>query len=227
VALPLLDCARMRGASAWAVFASGILTVMFASGAWSSGQSAVGTVGPPASTPPTLVTFGAGHHRIGPSLAPGRYFSNPSIGCYFERQAGNAPTHTKAIAFDLISFDAEQWVVDITATDFAFQATAECGIWSNHPRGGSRASLPPGMWVVPAQVRPGTYRTSASPGCYWERVRDYTGSAASVIARELIATSVELFVTVRPTDGGYTTNASCGTWTATNESPSSPPPIPQ
>lgn len=59
---------------------------------------------------------------------------------------------------------------------------------------------------------PGTYRVGPSgEGCYWERLRGFSGAASEIIANDL---SVDpMVVTVKPTDAGFRVSG-CSTWTA-------------
>jgi len=179
---------------------------------------------PPATGPPTapspvpdpappLVTFGPGRHRVGSEIAPGRYFSGPGSGCYWERQSGTGGTAAETVAFGYIGFDAAQWIIDIRPTDHAFAPNDACGTWSSRAREGSQAAIAPGMWLVGTQIRPGMYTSSVSVGCYWERLSDFSGEPDSIIARELAAAAGTAFVTVLPGDAGFRTDAACGSWT--------------
>lgn len=159
-----------------------------------------------------LVAFGPGQHRVGAGIAPGRYFSDPASGCYWERQSGTSGTAAETIAFGLIGFDAAQWVVDIRPTDHAFQTNEACGTWSNRVRGELQPAITAGAWLVGPQVLPGTYSSSVRAGCYWERLRDFAGEADSVIASELIATAGAAFVTIFAGDAGFRSDATCGSW---------------
>jgi hypothetical protein len=158
------------------------------------------------------ITFGPGKHLVGVAIAAGRYFSDPAAGCYWERQAGTAGIAAQTIAFGFVGFDAAQWVVDIAATDAAFESNAACGTWSNHPRT-APANIAAGRWLVGTQVPPGTYRSEAAAGCYWERLRDFSGGAHSVAASDLVPAAGPAFVTILPGDAGFSADARCGAWT--------------
>jgi hypothetical protein len=166
----------------------------------------------PAPQPETpVLSFGAGQHRVGLAISPGRYFTDPSPGCLWERQAATgAPAERIASAF--VSFDASQVIVDIAAGDYAFTSNEACGTWSNRPRAGLHSELSPGAWLVGAQALPSLYRAAASPGCYWERLRDFGGSPNSVIARELVGRPEPIFVTIAADDAGFSATAECGSW---------------
>ena len=169
---------------------------------------------PPAPPPAPDVTFGPGRHRVGSDIAAGRYFADPAHGCYWERQSGTGGTAAETIAFDFVAFDAGQWIVDVLASDAAFETNGACGRWSNRSRDVEPSVIAPGMWLVGSQIAPGTYRSTASLGCYWERLRDFTSSHESVIAADTSGSSATVFVTIVPTDAGFMSTAECGTWTA-------------
>ena len=170
----------------------------------------------PTPTPPAgpEVTFGPGQHRVGSAIAAGRYFADPQPGCYWERQSGTGGTSSETIAFDFVGFDAAQWIVDIRSGDVAFEANAACGTWSNRPRA-AQPTIAPGMWLVGSQVTAGTYRSAVSAGCTWERLRDFSGETASVIASEFIGTATTAFVSILASDAGFSSTDACGTWSRT------------
>lgn len=160
------------------------------------------------------VYFGAGQYLVGGHVAAGRYFSAPSSGCYWERQSGLGGTPGEILASGSIGFDGGQWIVDILPSDVAFKTLAACGIWYREsPRRGAQATISPGAWLVGTQIEPGTYRATAQPGCYWERLRDFTGEREGVIASNLVAAAGSEQVTVLASDAGFAANAACGTWT--------------
>jgi hypothetical protein len=169
---------------------------------------------PPVAEPP-LVSFGPGQHRVGTVIGPGRYFSDPVSGCYWERQSGANGTAADTIAFEFVAFDAAQWIVEIVASDHSFQTNDACGAWTNRPRGGTQTAIAPGVWQVGAQVAPGTYRTTAAAGCSWERLSGFAGTAASVIGGEFIGVAGTAFVTIASTDVGFSSDSACGTWMRT------------
>lgn len=168
----------------------------------------------PEPEPPT-VSFGPGQHRVGAAIPAGRYYSDPSPGCYWERQSGTGGTSAETIAFDFVGFDAAQWIVDILPSDHSFLTNAACGTWTDRPRVASPSTIAPGMWLVGTQATAATYRTTAGAGCNWERLRDFAGTTESVIAGEFVGAAGTAFVTIASTDAGFGTDAACGTWTPT------------
>jgi hypothetical protein len=67
-----------------------------------------------------------------------------------------------------------------------------------------------GKYSVPDEVSPGTYRApDASDGCYWARLRSFSGETSAIIANA--NESGPALVTIAPTDKGFETSG-CGTW---------------
>lgn len=127
------------------------------------------------------------------------------------RSFGGAPSD--AIVDSLINFDAGQWIVDLLATDAGFSTDANCGTWFMTPRRGLLTSITPGMWIVGAQVTPGTYRAdNSTPGCYWQRVSNFTGAIDAIVASAFVNSAGAQLVTIAATDVGFSATAECGTW---------------
>jgi hypothetical protein len=73
-----------------------------------------------------------------------------------------------------------------------------------------------GRFVVGTDIAPGTYRTagkSGHPDCYWERLKDTNGTAASIIANDLAPGPAT--VTIEGTDSAFQT-LWCSPWTKVN-----------
>jgi hypothetical protein len=176
--------------------------------------------------------FGPGQYLVGRDIAPGRYYSDPAYGCYWERQSGLSGSLADIIANDFVGFDSLQVVVDVRSTDLAFQADAECGTWYSTPRQGFQATIRPGTWLVGGQIRSGTYRAATSDGCYWERLRGFTGELSAIIANDFVSGGGVRYVSIAAGDAGFHTDADCGAWTLvsalsttaySNETPSEQP----
>ena len=74
------------------------------------------------------------------------------------------------------------------------------------------AAFADGVYRVGENLLPGTYRVpSSAAGCYWERLRGFSGSTTEVIANDLSAGS--MVVTVKATDAGFRVSG-CSTWSA-------------
>ena len=72
------------------------------------------------------------------------------------------------------------------------------------------------MWIVGAQITPGTYRAeNSTQGCYWQRLSNFTGGIDATMASAFVTSPGVQFVTIANTDAGFSTNVECGTWTRT------------
>jgi hypothetical protein len=160
-----------------------------------------------------LTEFGPGKHRVGVDIAPGRYYSDPVEGCYWERQRGLSGTPADVTANELARYDAAQLIVDILPSDAAFEANAQCGRWSNDPKGGQQSSIRPGTYLVNRQVEPGTWHTEARNDCYWERLKAFRGDTGDVIANGFTTGDETIEVDISSSDVGFKTLGPCGVWT--------------
>jgi hypothetical protein len=158
-------------------------------------------------------SFGAGTHRVGSDIAAGRYFTDPATSCYWERVSGFGGTLGEILANDFVGFDAAQLIVDILPSDLGFKTEPACRTWFNTPRFGGQSTIRPGTWLVSSQITPGTYRAAAGPGCYWERLRDFTGNISGVIANDFVSGGGTQLVTISGGDLGFHGDGDCGTWT--------------
>ena len=73
-----------------------------------------------------------------------------------------------------------------------------------------------GTFLVPDEVKPGTYRTRVpadSVGCYWARLKGTSGSIEDVIASDIQDAGATVTVTVKATDKAFKIDNECGTWT--------------
>lgn len=66
-----------------------------------------------------------------------------------------------------------------------------------------------GTFLVPSEVKPGTYRSTAGDGCYWARLGGTSGDLADIIANG--NPSGPAVVTIRAGDKAFET-ARCGEW---------------
>lgn len=159
-------------------------------------------------------SFGSGTYRVGIDIPVGRYYSDPVNGCHFQRLRGFGGTPAEVIADGLINFDAGQWIVDLLATDAGFGTDANCNSWFTTPRRGLAPGIAPGMWIVGAQITPGTYRAeNATAGCYWQRVSNFTADSTAIIANAFASSNGAQVVTIASTDAGFSGSVECGSWT--------------
>ena len=157
-------------------------------------------------------TFGPGTWLVNEEIAPGRYFTNPSRGCYWERLSGVGGSTADILANEFISFDSGQEIVDIARSDYAFKSDAECGTWRQTPVSAPSSGIPPGRWLVGRQIPAGNYEINAGSGCYWERLSGFSGNLNDIIANDFIAASGRQIVRISSSDEGFYSDADCGTW---------------
>jgi len=172
------------------------------------------SVSPSASPPPNTPTAAPaaitsdGTFDVPNEVAPGTYTApDSSSGCYWERLKGTSGEFSDLLANDN---PAGPTVVTILKTDKAF-STRNCGSWvSGTPKiVADTTQINDGTWAVGVNITPGKYKTSGVSGCYWARLKDFTGGLDSVLANDNLDGNG--IVTILDTDKGFTTH-SCGTW---------------
>jgi len=126
------------------------------------------------------------------------------------------------ISNEFILANVAQWVVDIKSSDVAFKSD-DCGTWSTSPRPAPASGIPPGLWLVGSQVPAGTYRTSASSGCYWARLKSFDGTSSEILANDFMGSAGQALVQLQSSDVGFENDSDCGTWSRSTglETPSS------
>lgn len=68
-----------------------------------------------------------------------------------------------------------------------------------------------GTWQVGAEIKPGTYTTTARQDCYWARLKGFDGEFDSIIANGNLAAGEHGRLTVKKTDKGLELTGDC-TW---------------
>lgn len=71
------------------------------------------------------------------------------------------------------------------------------------------ATIEDGEWAVPAEVKPGTYRTTGGGNCYWERLKGFSGQFDDIIANGNPTGPAR--VAIARTDKGFKTSG-CDPW---------------
>jgi sugar-specific transcriptional regulator TrmB len=153
-------------------------------------------------------TFGDGTYQVGTDIQPGTYRTREgSPGCYYERLSGFSGEMNEILANGVTDAPA---IVTIKPTDAGFQSQG-CGTWTKDLSAitESETSFGEGAYIVGTDIEPGTYRSSGSSGCYYERLSDFTGDMNSIIANGV--TDAPAVVTIAPTDAGFQ-SSDCGTW---------------
>jgi len=67
-----------------------------------------------------------------------------------------------------------------------------------------------GTYLVGVDIQPGTYRSDTGEGCYWARLRNFTGGLGSLIANDNPAGPA--IVKIGAKDKGFHSQR-CGRWT--------------
>jgi uncharacterized protein (DUF2141 family) len=91
---------------------------------------------------------------------------------------------------------------------------------SEAPPPPAAAGIGDGTWLVPADIKPGTYAVTVpgdSNGCYWQRSRNAEGDLDSILANDNVAPGGHVIVTIAPSDKAFTSTG-CGDWTPLPES---------
>src|SRR5688572_16742675 len=72
-------------------------------------------------------------------------------------------------------------------------------------------------------VPAGTYRTNASSGCYWARLKSFDGTSSEIIANDFIGSAGQALVQIQSSDVGFENDSDCGNWSRSSglEAPSS------
>jgi len=204
------------GRKIWWLIAAGTCCAVVGCGGGSDSPTGASQATPaptPAPTPtPELAAFSPGQHLVGADIDAGRYFADPESGCYWERQSGAGGTLDDVLANTFVGFDSPQEIVDILASDFAFEGDGDCGDWFAEPREGMQVGIPPGRWLVGAQVAPGLYRVDAGAACYWERLANFDGTLRAIIANDFVGDGGAQLVEIQAGDVGFYTDDDCGTW---------------
>jgi hypothetical protein len=150
---------------------------------------------------------GSGTYRVGRDVAPGTYRSLGGSDCYWARLNSISGGLESVVVVDSPQGPT---LVRIKRTDKVFE-TSGCARWtSNLARITRRKTrFGPGAFLVGVDIAPGRYRARGGPGCYWARVRSFTGEIASVISADRETGTA--IVRIARTERGFTSRR-CGTW---------------
>jgi hypothetical protein len=156
----------------------------------------------------TAVRFGDGTHLVGRDI-PARTYraATANDGCYWARLR-NFSGGLNSIISNANPSGPE--LVTIKSTDRGFE-TARCGTWTSDLSRitKSRTRFGEGTYLVGVDIAPGTY-TARGSGCYWARLRGFTGDLNSLITNA--NPTGRTVVTITRSDRGFTSSR-CGTWT--------------
>jgi hypothetical protein len=84
---------------------------------------------------------------------------------------------------------------------------------------GPRTSFGPGQYRIPVDIPAGRYYSDPVDGCHFQRVRTFGGSPSEIIVDATLNFDAGQWVLdLLATDGGFTTDANCGSWFTTPRS---------
>jgi hypothetical protein len=151
-----------------------------------------------------------GDWLVGTDALPGTYANLHGGDCLWAR-LGDEADPVIAIEWRMEPGAA---LVSIHATDTSFVSSG-CGTWISdemplvaspkHPRGS-------GIYRIGRDMQPGTWRADNPDGtCSWERLADFGGSDAEIIASGIATVPGWVVVMIEDTDAGFSAEG-CGTW---------------
>lgn len=143
-------------------------------------------------------------------VKPGTYrAADAGSGCYWERLKNFTGDFNAIIANG--NALGGPIIVTVDKSDAGFNSH-DCGSWSDDlktPTTQSRSAFGDGMFIVGTDIVAGTYRVDAGNGCYWERLKDFSGDFNAIIAND--NTKGSSIVDIKPTDAGFMSH-DCGDW---------------
>jgi len=155
--------------------------------------------------------FGDGIFGVGSDIPPGTYRTRANAnGCYWERRSGTSGDISEILENDSTNVSA---IVTIAPTDQAFKSE-HCGTWTQDLSPITRSRTAPfngGTYLVGKDISAGTWRSSGGDGCYWERLRGFSGSADDIIDNDFADGAA--IAAIERTDRGFHATERCGTWT--------------
>ena len=150
---------------------------------------------------------GDGTWEVGSDLEPGVYVAEGGDGCDWARLSDPEGGPVDVIARGLLP----RPVVEIMDGDDAFKSEG-CGAWTalEDYSGTESTEIPDnGIWIVGADVQPGTYEAEGGELCMWQRLRAFRPELDSVLKM-----GGDPEVTIAVDDTAFLTT-DCGAWTRT------------
>ena len=151
---------------------------------------------------------GDGKFSVAHQIKPGTYRStnSSSKSCWWSRHGDFKESSPKTIA---TGSGKGQQLVTILPSDVAFKSSG-CGTWQLLTVD-QKTSIPgDGKFSVAHQIKPGTYRSSASYNCSWSRETSWDSAKSRVI--EMDWGDGQRIVSILSSDVAFESEG-CGTWT--------------
>jgi hypothetical protein len=167
------------------------------------------SVAPSTAPKPTFVTFGNGNKIVGTDVRAGTYRTrHNSSGCYMARLSGFGGGLDDIIANE--NSDGPV-VVTILKTDKGF-VSDNCDTWTSDLSTitvAGNATFGSGDFIVGTDLKPGTYRSAASSGCNWARLKGFGHTLGETIANGTTDNGAVVAISVR--DKGFESSG-CAAW---------------
>ena len=161
----------------------------------------------PEPTPTPEPGLGDGTWIVGTDIAPGLYATSGGEFCYWARLKGFSGTLDDVLVNQI---GTGRQVVSIATNDVGFE-TNGCGEW--RPISSETVTtvsvIADGIWLVNAEVAPGTYSAPGGDFCYWARLEGFSGTLDDVLVNQIGAG--RQVVTIATNDVGFETGG-CGDW---------------
>jgi hypothetical protein len=153
-------------------------------------------------------SFRDGSLVVGTDVAPGTYRTREAgRGCYWARLAGFSGELGDTLAN---GNETGPMIITIGKSDKGFESK-RCGLWVTDLSAITEGPSEPfgdGTYIVGTDIAPGTWRNDAPQGCYWSRLRGFSGQMGDLITNA----NGKGIVTIATTDKGFKSHR-CGTWT--------------
>jgi hypothetical protein len=160
------------------------------------------TQSPPTATPDRS-RISQGTHLVNKDITPGLYkITNNPVMCYWARLSSLSGELSAILANDNA---IGSFYIDVKATDTALQITCSAVRLETLPAPLAEfpTTLPPGIYLVNRDIKPGTYRGDGE-GCYWERTSALSEGTDAIIANNF-AMGGQYFAQVSPADFAFKT----------------------
>lgn len=153
------------------------------------------------------VAFGGNGTLLVPQeVKPGTYTAPEAAGCYWATLKNLSGGFNAIIANGNASGPI---VVTVPSNAKGIELNG-CGDWlkgtptiTDDP-----TKIPDGIWSVPNNLKPGTYRVQTKD-CYWARLRNFSGGFNAIIANNNV--KGQGIVKIAASDAGFE-SSNCGTW---------------
>jgi hypothetical protein len=159
------------------------------------------------STTPNARTFIDGSQIVGKDIQPGMYRTRAGTpNCAWSRRSGFTGEPGEIVAAATPRGPA---VVTVKATDKGFDSTG-CGMWTSDLSRITTSLTAPfgdGEYQVGVDISPGTWKAENTAGCYWARLKGFSGEPSDMITNSNDSGIVKIL----KGDKGFSTSG-CGSW---------------